>query len=57
MRLQKQLSRVHKDKAYPKYTIVIPPKEVEKLGWKEGDEIEPNSKNGELILKLKKNTI
>jgi bifunctional DNA-binding transcriptional regulator/antitoxin component of YhaV-PrlF toxin-antitoxin module len=54
MQLQKQLSRVHKDKTYPKYTIVVPPKEIEKLGWREGDELEPEIKDGELVIRLKK---
>lgn len=54
MQLQKQLSRKHKDKEYPKYTVVIPPKEIEKLGWKEGDELEPEIKDSKLIIKPKK---
>ena len=54
MKLQKQLSRVHKEKAYPKYAVVIPPKEIEKLGWKEGDELETMIENEELIIKPKK---
>jgi bifunctional DNA-binding transcriptional regulator/antitoxin component of YhaV-PrlF toxin-antitoxin module len=52
MHLQKQLSRKHKNKEYPKYTIVVPPKEIEKLGWKEGDELESELKDGKLIIKL-----
>lgn len=54
MQLQKQLSRKHKNKEYPKFTIVIPPKEIEKLGWKEGEELEPEIKNNRLIIKPKK---
>jgi bifunctional DNA-binding transcriptional regulator/antitoxin component of YhaV-PrlF toxin-antitoxin module len=40
MQLQKQASRVYKGKEYPKYLIVIPPKDIEILGWKEGDDLE-----------------
>ncbi len=54
MQLQKQLSRKHKDKEYPKFTIVIPPKEIEKLGWTEGEELEPEIEDNILIIKPKK---
>jgi bifunctional DNA-binding transcriptional regulator/antitoxin component of YhaV-PrlF toxin-antitoxin module len=54
MKLQKQLSRVHKDKAYPKYTVVIPPREIEKLGWKEGEELETKIDDNGLTIKPKK---
>lgn len=54
MQLQKQLSRKVKEKEYPKYTIVISPKEIEKLGWKEGEELEPKIIDNELVLKPKK---
>ena len=39
VKLQKQLSRKVNEKRYPKYVITIPPKHVEKLGWKEGEEL------------------
>lgn len=54
MQLQRQLSRKHKGKEYPKYTVVIPPKEIEKLGWNEGVRLEPEIKDSELILRPKK---
>ncbi len=54
MQLQKQLSRKHKNKEYPKFTIVVPPKEIEKLGWKEGEELEPEIKDNILIIKSKR---
>ncbi len=54
MKLQKQLSRKVNEKEYPKYTVVIPPKEIDKLGWKEGEELEPEIKDNKLILKPKK---
>lgn len=38
-RLQKQLSRKVDGKAYPKYVVTIAPKDVDKLGWKEGEEL------------------
>ena len=50
MHLQKQQSRKYKEKVYPKYLIVIPPKEVEKLGWTEKDELESVIKDGKLII-------
>jgi len=36
VRLQRQLSRRFGGKAYPKWVIVLPPKLVKELGWKEG---------------------
>jgi antitoxin component of MazEF toxin-antitoxin module len=50
MKLQKQLSRKVDGKSYPKYVVTIPPKEIEKLGWKEGMELKVDVKNGKVIL-------
>lgn len=50
MYLQKQLSKKIGDKEYSKYVIVIPPKIVEKLGWKSGEELEAEVKKGKLII-------
>jgi formylmethanofuran dehydrogenase subunit D len=54
MQLQKQLSRKYKGKEYAKYMIVISPSDIEKLEWKEGEELESEIKNGELIIKQKR---
>jgi len=54
VRLQKQLSRKVGEKEYPKYVVTIPPKEVEKLGWKEGLELETEAHNGRLVIRPKK---
>lgn len=48
MRLQKRLSRKYKDKYYYKYILVIPAEEIGKSGFKEGDNLSINSKNGEI---------
>ncbi len=40
MKLQKQTARKYKGKAIYKYVIVIPPKDIEELGWKEGIELD-----------------
>ena len=40
MRLQKVKAREYKSKPIYKYIIVIPPRDIEKLGWKEGIELE-----------------
>lgn len=53
MKLQKQLSRKVQDKEYPKYVVTIPPKDVEKLGWKEGIELEAKVQDGRIVLKPK----
>jgi bifunctional DNA-binding transcriptional regulator/antitoxin component of YhaV-PrlF toxin-antitoxin module len=53
MHLQKQQSRVYKGKEYSKYLIVIPSKDIEKLGWSEKDELEPIIDDGKLIIEVK----
>lgn len=40
MKLQKVKAREYKEKTIYKYIIVIPPKDVKELGWKEGIELE-----------------
>lgn len=51
MRLQKQKTREVNGKEYFRWTVVIPPDEVEKLGWEEGDELRPNRKGNKLVIK------
>lgn len=51
MKLQKQLSRRVGNKKYPKWVITIPPKQVKDLGWKEGDFLESEVNNQELIVR------
>ena len=50
MHLQKQQSRIYKGKVYPKYLIVIPPKDIERLGWDEHDELESTIEDGRLVI-------
>ena len=50
MYLQKQLSKKIGDKLYAKYVIVVPPKMVEELGWKAGEELEAEVKGGKLVI-------
>ncbi len=40
MKLQKVKAREYKGKPIYKYIIVIPPKDIEELGWKEGNELD-----------------
>jgi bifunctional DNA-binding transcriptional regulator/antitoxin component of YhaV-PrlF toxin-antitoxin module len=54
MKLQKQLSRKSGKIKYPKYVVVIPPEKVKEAGWKEGEELEADIKDDEIILKPKK---
>ena len=51
MRLQKQKTREVNGKEYFRWTVVIPPDEVEKLGWEEGDELRTNRKGNKLVIK------
>jgi len=50
MRLQKQLSRKVGNKEYPKWVIIVPPKQIETLGWKEGEYLASEVNNEELII-------
>lgn len=50
MNLQKQLSKKVGDKEYVKYVIVVPPKLIEKLGWKGGEELEAKIKKDKLVI-------
>ena len=53
MKLQRRLSRVYNGKEYYKYIIVIPEEEVKNAGFKEGDELFPESSNDKITLKKK----
>ena len=50
MNLQKQLSKKVGDKEYAKWVLVVPPKIIEKLGWKAGEELEAEVKGNKLII-------
>jgi antitoxin component of MazEF toxin-antitoxin module len=39
VKLQKQLSRRFAGKDYAKWVVVLPPRIVRELGWKEGQEL------------------
>jgi bifunctional DNA-binding transcriptional regulator/antitoxin component of YhaV-PrlF toxin-antitoxin module len=52
MKLQKHKAYKYKGETKYKYVIVIPNKDIEKLGWKEGDEVIGNiEKNNYIISK------
>ncbi len=50
MKLQKQTTRKVGNKEYAKWVAVLPAKLIEKLGWKEGDELEPTIDGKKLII-------
>jgi hypothetical protein len=50
MRLQKQVSRRIEEVEYAKYVVVIPPDNVERLGWKEGEELDSQIQGQKLVL-------
>ncbi len=50
MRLQKQKTREVKGKEYFRWSVVIPPTEVEELGWSEGLELTPKKQGKKLII-------
>jgi len=51
MQLQKQASRIYKGREYPKYVIVIPPKDIEKLGWEDRDELDSVIEEDKIIIR------
>lgn len=51
MRVLKVKSRNYKGRQYFKYRINIPAEDLEKAGFKEGDELESNISKGEIKLK------
>lgn len=53
MRVQNQVSRKYGDTEYLKFWVVIPNKIIEMLKWKVGQELEPEVKDGKLIIKKK----
>ena len=54
MKLQSQVSREYKGTKYEKFWVVLPSKLVEKLGWKSGQELNGDVKNGKLTIMLNK---
>lgn len=50
MKLQKHTTRKVRDKEYNKYVIVIPSEHIEKLGWEEGQELQPEVKGRKLVI-------
>ena len=53
MKLQSHVSRKYKDNSYRKFWIIIPKKNLEKLGWKTGQELKAEIKNNKLIISKK----
>jgi len=51
MRLQKQLSRKVGNKEYPKYVIIVPPKDIGALRWKEGEYLESQVNDQMLVIR------
>lgn len=54
MKILKVKSRNYKGKQYYKYRINIPEENLKKAGFKEGDELEEESKKGEIKLRKKR---
>lgn len=50
MRLQKQKTREINGKEYFRWTVVIPPKKVKELGWKEGQQLRNRIKGKRLVI-------
>lgn len=48
--LQANINRVVGKKVYVQYTVIIPPKDIERLGWKKGDQLDIYKKGKTLIV-------
>ncbi len=53
MKLQRQKTWERKGKQYGKWVIVLPSKDIKKLGWKEGNELFGEIKRGKYCLSVK----
>ena len=53
MKIQKQLSKKRGNKIYYKFVITLPEETLKDAGFKEGEELEAESKKGEIRLKRK----
>ena len=51
MKLQKQLSRKVGNKEYPKWVVIVPPKQIDTLGWNEGEYLESEVRDQELVVR------
>jgi antitoxin component of MazEF toxin-antitoxin module len=51
LKLQKQLSRKVGEKKYAKWVIAIPPKQIGALDWREGQSLESEITNQQLIIR------
>jgi len=56
-KLQKQLAYKYKDKRHYKHVIVIPDEAINELGWKGGQELDLNVKDGRLIVEAKNENV
>ena len=54
VRLQKRFAYTYNDKRHYKHIITVPDEYVDKLGWKEGSNIELKVYKDELVLKSSK---
>jgi bifunctional DNA-binding transcriptional regulator/antitoxin component of YhaV-PrlF toxin-antitoxin module len=45
------MSRRYKGREYPKWMITIPPRQVEELGWNEGEFLESDVASQELVIR------
>ncbi len=53
MKIIKEKSREYNGKPYFKYKVNLPSEDLEKAGFKEGDELESDISKGEIKLKKK----
>lgn len=50
MKLLSQKHSEYKGKKYEKFWVIIPNKIIDKLGWKNGEDLEPEVKGDKLVI-------
>jgi hypothetical protein len=56
LKLQRQVTREIEGKEYYKWVIIIPPEQIEGLGWREGMELESMIKEDSLLIRAMVNS-
>ena len=54
VKIQRRFAYRYKNRDHYKHIVTIPDDVIETLGWKEGQDVEPTTESGKLILKPKK---
>ncbi len=54
VKVQRRFAYKYKNRDHYKHIVTIPDDVIQTLGWKEGQDVEPSTEDGKLILEPKK---